>query len=466
MKFKMMNGPALWVWLFLLVGASCQYLLGLGGYIVADTTYAGEIWLLLAAAIFAARSQRGSYVSLFFIFQICTFLFLGGRLFALSLGFDIDGGAFDLDFMANYIATPEIKNSTFYYVVLLIVGTNIGYCTSLFKSAKMSDRTVLDWRLVLVLVVLLAIPSLVGLKERVISAFMNGYESTYASQSADYSAGGNAFQAAFSAAIALCFATRKRLVIVLAILLMVVQSIAGLAIGGRGQFLTIMATFLWLYGRNRKVNLLKLAGVFVLLGVATNVLLGFSARATGLVSHGILDGLVNSLNEQGVSLGVFAYSLNVSHYPISAYFQELIPGTSVFASILTGQPLKATDLSFAAYLSSVANVHRFNMGNGLGWSMAGDIYLFSMGIVPIYFLLCFAFGRFLSFLDTKAGESTYWFALALALAPRIFFLPRSSFAGVIPFLPYFMVAFWLVKRLGTTRADNKEAPRNERYDRA
>lgn len=452
MKFKVVGGFVLWTWLFLLVAGTAQYLLGLGGYFVSDQVYAIEFWMFIVAVVLSAHVQGVPYVSIFFIFQCCVFLFLGGKLIALSLGADISGSPFDLDFMANYAATPEIKNSAFFYVGLLIVATNVGYYTAIFKSTNDGERQVLDWRPIFVLVIVSAIPFLMEIKDRLSLAFHSGYESIYLSQTGSYSAGAYVFQSVFAACVALCFATQKRFMMALAIFLMAIQGVSGMAMGGRGQFLTVMATFLWLYGRSRKIGLARLVIVFVVLGASTNLLLGFSARAGGVVSRGLVDGLLSSLVDQGVSLGVFSYSLTIPHYPIMAYFQEVIPGTSLFASIFSNQDIKPTDLSFSAFLSSVANMQRFNKGNGLGWSMLADAFVFSMGFAPVFFVLCALFGRAIAALDVKSKQSNFWFALAVSLAPRVFFLPRSSFGTIITFLPYFVVAYWVFMKIGRRAA--------------
>jgi hypothetical protein len=446
-----MHPLALGGWICMLVLAALQFSLGMLGEYVPDLAYSLEFWAICVTCVVTLRLQRAPVASLFFFFECCFFVFIGGRLLSLPLlPLDAPGSPFDLEFMAEYRATQHIRSLAFFLVVIFVGALNIGYFTASWKL-KPSRALPFNGRIAVLLLALMAVPMTYLALTRLKLAFSQGYQAQYLGQTSAYQVGNGLLEAVYFVLLGLAYVTPGKFARRLVLCLLAIHGVVGMAAGGRGQFLTIMALMLWLYGRKRDISLWMLMLIFTMLGTCANLLLQFSARNAEMEVTSILGVVTGMLWDQGVSLGVFSYSLSVANYPLLAYVQTIFPGTAWVASLFSGHGIDPTQLSFAARLSSIADPDMFLNGNGLGWSVLGDLALFSGGIVPVFALLCLFAGWGLRALDDGARISVFWLALAVALGPRLFFLPRAALSTVIPFLFYFLLIFWLLRLLGGAR---------------
>jgi hypothetical protein len=449
-----MHSLALSGWVLVLVlGAVLGHL----GEYASDLAYSLEFWGLCVMCVLTLRLQRAPVASLFFFFECCFFLFIGGRLLSFPLlPADAPGSPFDLEFMAGYVATDAIKNAAFFFIVVFLSALNLSYFT---VSVKLTPRRTLPFngRVAVLLLLLFAAPMTYLELARLKLAFSQGYQAQYLGQTSSYQAGNGLLEAVYFVLLGIAYVTPGRFAPRLVIVLLGIHGVVGMASGGRGQFLTIVALMLWLYGRKRNIRLWMLMLIFMALGTCANLLLQYSARETEVNVTTFMGMLTGMLWDQGVSLGVLSYSLSIANYPLLAYVQTIFPGTALVASLFSGHGIDATQLSFAATLSAIADPDKFLNGNGLGWTLLGDLVLFSGGLMPLFALFSAFVGWGLRTLDDGARISIFWLALAVSLGPRLFFLPRAALATVIPFLFYFFLMFWLLKLIsgarGTQRRD-------------
>ncbi|WP_061132431.1 O-antigen polysaccharide polymerase Wzy [Caballeronia fortuita] len=451
-----MHPLALSGWIFVLFASTLQFALGCFDEFTSDLGYSLEFWALCLLCVATLRLQRVAVTSMLFFFECCFFVFIGGRLLSYPLmTINGPGSPFDLEFMAEYVATDAIKNIAFFYLVIFISFLNLGYWTVSIR-VRQRPSLPLNGKFASALLLMAAIPMLFQTFGRLKLAFSQGYQAQYLGQTSAYQAGSGFLEAIYFVLLGIAYVSPSKTVRKLVLMLLCLHGLAGIASGARGQFLTVMALLLWLYGRRRKIRLWTLMLIFTALGVCANLLLQFSARATQIEAASPLDVITGMLWDQGVSLGVFSWSLNVHGYPLLAYVQTIFPGTAWVAQLISGHAVDARDLSFAAALSATSDPDMFLKGNGLGWSVLGDLALFSGGMFPLFALFSVLIGWGLRALDDGSRVSALWMALAVAIGPRLFFLPRASLSTIIPFLFYFIFIYWLLQLISGARASSRQ----------
>lgn len=390
-------------------------------------------------------------MSLFFLFlTLSNILFIGGRFWGILINPELE--LMEGTFFHNYYIVPRHMNETLCYVVTFIFLASFGYKT--YKSHKRQNGNTFTivikekpdtflkhffW-IVLILAVY-------GQIQNFIYAFTQGsYLAMYEGQTGDYTAGGSLGKILLYICFGLSMAygtknTQKRYLI-----LFFIYAIINILIGGRGTLGAVLMFSIWYYSLSHKINILKLAalGIFSLLFLLW--IFSFSIRqADSTIDLGLVDTISYFLYSQGISLAVFDQSRDVINYPALAYVQSIIPGSSSIYSLFTGISLAPQDVSFASYLSYSLNPSLFANGNGLGWTLLGDLYLFGGRCLIGFGLLSYIFGYICSLVESKASSSMFCKVLIFSIFMRLMLLPRAGLNEIIPFIVYVYVIHGMFK---------------------
>ncbi|WP_343666654.1 O-antigen polysaccharide polymerase Wzy [Paraburkholderia tropica] len=433
-------------WLLAVAFQFIQYLACRGGLEISDKFYALEILSFIFLTLRSAKYARRGYSSILFLFSASFYLFICGRFIALLIGFEADEGVFDLNWMASFRADEAARVSAFLYLSTFVCLLNFSYLSARFDAPRDDcSKSTNVWLILFFMVVFGSIQIVNGLGT-VASALKGGYESIYASQAGEYAAGRATLSILFYVSISLAFTTNVRWIQRGAIALLLVSSIMTLVAGARGGFVSVLMLMIWLYGRKREVNVKKILIAFLTIGISLEIVMQFSARASGHSDLNILDIPAYFIYSQGVSLGVFSFSQSISELPLAAYMQSLFPGVLFVLSGISGS-VNLHEANFQNYISWIADPIKYQAGFGLGWTLLSDIYVYSFGIFPIFAVFSLMCGLGIRWLDDNEMRSKLWHAVCIGLLMKIFMLPRSSISTVISFLVYFFILYVVVSFL-------------------
>ncbi|WP_233882879.1 O-antigen polysaccharide polymerase Wzy [Paraburkholderia flagellata] len=439
--------PVKVAWLMLFSFQVIQYFIGRSGIVVSDSVYAAEVMIFVFFTLFSTRAVKGVFASLFFLFSASFYLFICGRFIAIFLGYDSGEGAFDLNWMTSYVASQDIRGSSFLYLSSFICLYNIGYFLFVFERNYETDDREVNIYIVSLLIIVFSLLQIYSGLSAVVSAFKGGYESIYAAQAGEYSAGAATISILFYVSISLAFTTKSSLTRRVAIVLLIASSIISLIAGTRGGFISVLMLLVWLYGRNNSISARKIATIFVLMGLVLEVVMQFSARTSGHDDLNIAEIPLYFVYSQGVSLGVFAFSQTVSAFPLTAYIQSLMPGALFILKSFSGA-VELHNANFLNYLSWTASPSGYAAGFGLGWTLLSDLYVYSFGFFPVFAIFSLLCGLGVRWLDDRGRMSGVWTAVCVGLSLKLFMLPRSSISTVFSFLVYFYILYMIVRILG------------------
>lgn len=389
-------------------------------------------------------------LSPFFIFlTLSNILFIGGRFWGILINPELD--LMEGTFFHNSYIDKKHMNETLRFVILFIFLASLGYklcpnygknkCILTTEYKREPDRFLKNfWWIVLILAVY-------GQIQNFIYAFTQGsYLAMYEGQTGDYTAGGSLGKILLYICFGLSMAygsayTQKRYLI-----LFFVYSTINILIGGRGTLGAVLMFSIWYYSLSHKINIVKLAILCVFSLLFLLWIFSFSIRqADSSMSLGLVDTISYFLYSQGISLAVFDQSRDIIDYPALAYIQSIIPGSSTIYSLFTGVSLSPQDVSFSSYLSYSLNPSLFANGNGLGWTLMGDLYLFGGRTYIGFGILSFIFGYLCSYIESKASLKIFYKVLIFAIFMRFVLLPRAGLNTIIPFIAYVYVIHTMFK---------------------
>ena len=398
--------------------------------------------------------------SAFFLFYITfIFLFIGGRFWGniLDRDLEIQVGTF---FHTSYLSNIEWKN-TLLYVITFMYASTFGYLlnnkTSIKPKIGLNNKTEINSILKIIGVLLGIITIYNSLALLKVAYSSSSYLSLYAGQTEGFNAGGSLINTLlyvfFGFAMSFGNSYNQRLYLIV----FFVSAIISIMIGSRGALGAILLFSIWLYNQKKQINLLKLASI----GALSLVILLFLASVSirGADKEGqetILAALSVFFHQQGISLAVFAQSMDID-YPIIPYFQSIIPGFSAIYSLITGTALESYEVSFNTYLSYYLNPTLYERGNGLGWTIMSDMYCYSQGNILIYTFLSLIFGYLSRYLENNRKNSLLCGAIYYAIFMRFLILPRASLSTICPLIIYVIIIFYFIKFSGQLLAKRQKS---------
>lgn len=275
----------------------------------------------------------------------------------------------------------------------------------------------------------------------------SGYNAIYLSQTESYLS--NSFLLVltmFFFAMTMTFGNKKNRVLYVSMIL--AEGVINILGGGRGALGSFLLFAIWLASTKWKLNFKKL---FIGGGIALFLLLFMSQMSKRSQDSGkeydfVTDMIGLFIYSQGESLATFEKSREYT-YPALSYIQTFIPGSSLIYTKLFDPNLKNYESSFSLYLSQCMNVKRFLEGDGGGWTLISDLYLFSGRTWIGYVLLSLIFGFLIARLECKSKTDMLYRVVMFSIFFRLLTLPRSGLNYICPLLVYVMIYYFLFPRI-------------------
>lgn len=428
---------------------ACLFVEGVGiGFSTPLVAYFVVLFLsLVFTAVILAPSKPGSLTSLFFI---SCFVFLFGR-FIGHVFFGLDD-IFSIGFFAHYTLNEHEASRLSLILSMFMLSILIGVYLRAFFFCNWTIRPFVNLHVALpegfslrrVVFFLFALSSSALYSYSALDSFITsrvfGYLALYSSQGELYS-GSSFVRPYFFVMLGLSFAFGVKLEKKILLITLAFSSILFLLAGQRSVFVSTMFLFIWIYAFYRGLSWTK-AVLFLLATFFSLMLLGtFSQRASIAGQEGVYGFIANFFFIQGISMMVFDVSVRVSDYPLLAFFQSFIPGSSRIYSFF--YEVRSYDIHYADYLAYTLDSEAFYRGQGLGWTLPGSFYIWSGGMLGIFSLFSVAFGYCLRLVDEISGKSRFWTGAVVCLLPTMILLPRSQFSFLIPLFIYYFI-FYLI----------------------
>lgn len=398
----------------------------------------------------------GKRPTLFVLYMVSFNLFLGGRFFVYL--FSQENDIFLLSWYTYFNPKGQERLLVYLFVYAYIVMSTIGCCVEWHKQRRVLftpqlsaiESSKFDCILKKLFPVVVFC-SLYYLYEGVQAILTYGYGTVAISdnveQNVSYLAKFSSMSAGIFTGMAIAYGTKQTIKKYVSLLL--ITSLITLIMGSRGAFASMILFCLWLYSLYYNISIKKIllygaAGLTILL-----LLFSLSVRADsyGITNMSSLEALTDFFYSNGGSLAIFGASMTIKDYPLLPYFQTFITGANFFYSKITGAVLKPEDISFQGHMCNTFDSDLFYSGAGLGWTVTGDLFLFSSGNILVYCILCFFIARFITYIDMSSFRSSFYRYMAASLSMGLFMMPRGSSAALFAMIPYIYIYFFLLKYL-------------------
>jgi hypothetical protein len=144
---------------------------------------------------------------------------------------------------------------------------------------------------------------------------------------------------------------------------------------------------------------------------------------------------------QGGTFLIVNEALKIDNPPLLGYLKTLLPGIQIlFTSFGVTERYKFDWSSNLAYkLDKIL----YQEGFGLGWSVFADLYFLAFGILPLYLIMLFFWGKWLNILDSK--QSQFIKAASFIFVFYVFALPRNSISPVLFTLLIYLILVSLLR---------------------
>lgn len=389
-----------------------------------------------------------SKITPFFLFCVSfSFLFIGGRFWAFLLSpdenlFDLLGGTF---LIRDGIPTKYWVN-LLTWVICFYIFSILGY---IFKKKMKLMMTACDRNINTILNVVFWPLTLfsVGTKLQDFHYALSngGYLAMFEDQTQSYSSFSSLGVILLYALFGMAYTYGDKILKRKYLSLLFVYSFLTILIGSRGAFGSFMMLLLWLYSRNRKLNVIKLFVVGSSALILLLVIFSFSIRAVGVEGFTGIESLSAFFYSQGITLLVFEKTMEINSFPIVATFQSFIPGSTFFYTHFIKPSAYPYELTFDAYISYNVNPEAFMNGNGLGWSILGDFYVFSNGNVILFAVMSVLFGYICAYIENRCSTKSFFNVLVFATFIKFMFLPRAGLNTIIPFIWYIAIIYIMIR---------------------
>ena len=406
-------------------------------------------YLLGLYTIWLVTKQK---ITPYILFYLTCGLFIGGRFFAVGLGYD-DESIFQPTFFYYYPIDDIRKIEIMRYVIGFFLMINLGFvCSRNITSYKhisfdfaLKQNTNNDINTILKLLYpFFLLITLYYSGTDLLRVLKGGYLALYMGrQSDEYSAGASILLALNSAFFGISMGYGNRQNQKKYILLFILRALIEVIIGSRRSFGAMLLVFLWMWSSHKKISLKKLLLTLGACGGLLILIASFSIRALAPDSTMLnYDKLAYSfLYSQGITLMVFDSSRLINDYPTIGYFNNLLPGTNFIYHLFSSRLLYPQDIDWSNWMCYNFNPKMFTSGAGLGWSIMSDVYLYSNRIFPIFLLLSSIWGFFLGIWERLSEYSKFLKAWLFMVIMAIVVVPRSSIGSIFPHVYYLFIIF-------------------------
>lgn len=401
-------------------------------------------YLFILYALWIIGNKR---IQPYLLFYLTFGLFIGGRFWANVLGYD--GDIWSPTIFYSYSVSHDCRVELLQQVIGFMCFSLVGYSLSKIHSRKeshcfdfhLSRVSIESIRLILKRFYIFFLIYIIFTNvSKLLSSLDGGYLSLYAGkQSSKYVSGGSIIDALLSVFLGIAMGYGNMKCRRNYLILMVITSFFMIIIGARSHFGAMLLVLLWLYAQYHKVNLKQT--LLLCLGCMTSLLFIFFTMSlrTSSSDPQFIDSwniFLTFIYDQGSSLMVFDVSKMIDSYPILPYFTRFLPGITGLISLLTGNSYYPYETSFADYMCYQLNPQLFLSGQGLGWSLLSDIYLFSFRSFFLFLILSMGWGFLIGKLEYWAEYSTFFKSYMYIIITGLLMVPRSSIAGIFPYIFY------------------------------
>ena len=388
-----------------------------------------------------------------FLTTFC-FLFIGGHfwgnLFSPQLLSTRVGS-----FMDPTPSSDKEWNNTLIYILLFLYCSLLGYYNKYSTSNVISDNTVYIKNLICnnkinqllyILFYPLAFFILYSQYKILLIVLEGGYNTIYLIQSGNYS--GNSLLLVllyFFFAMAMVYGDSKNKK--LYIILIISDAILKVIAGGRGSFGSFLMFALWLYSTKHNINIKKISigASIILLSLLTISQISKRMKDSDTKYTSINDVIGLFVYAQGESLSTFEKSRDYE-YPALAYVQTFIPGSSFIYHKLFDPDLKNYETSFSLSLSRNLNVIKFENGDGTGWTLMSDIFVFSGRTWIFYIIISGILGYLLACLEIKSRTNSLYRVILFSIFLRLMILPRTGLNYICPLIVYVCLFHFILNK--------------------
>ena len=408
------------------------------------------VLIIIISRIFLFKENAFSFYSLYYFTFV---IFIGGSLFAYPF---YDGELLCRDIFGLICLSNDVFSKAFFLMgsasILIEIGYSISTKNKNDKSVNhyqysdfVSKRIIIFTRFI----ALFFFPLLYfSTFNSIIRNFSQGYLAGFKSSQGESYATPNAiiYLLIVSVGLGLVFTIKNKYPKFFKIYFMLFISNLLLSVmaGGRAGFVTALFMLLWLKYKdlNGARQLIKLVfyGIFII-GLI-NLTMIYNGRL-GDSEISVADLFFRLIDSQGVSFFVFALSTTIDNYPLIAYFKTIIPGSAHLYNIFI-ESVPSYMAAFPNYLAWKIDPSLYYEGYALGWSILSDFYLFSFGYYPLFLIISFFWGVFLSKLS---GNSIFANGLLITVMPVLFMINRATLSALIPYIILYVFSYLFLTRV-------------------
>lgn len=418
-----------------------------------DSIYSSIFCLYYLLTLYTIWVSGNKQIQPYLLFYLTFGLFIGGRFWANLMGYE--GDIWKPTYFYSYGISQEHKINLLRQVIGFMCCSSIGYVLSkkyiainkLKIDISFSSKTIHQINVTLkYFYVFFAIYVLWTYSAKLILALEAGYLSLYiGKQTSEHATGASLIDALLNVSVGLAmgYGDSKNRCNYLFLLIMI--SLFMVVIGSRASLGVTLLLLLWIYAQYHKISLIKLFLSCIGCMCALLLVFSFSIRqsAAGSQFSNLWDLILIFLYDQGISLMVFDASQLIDSYPILAYYTRFFPGVGGIAGLFAGEAFYPQELSFGGYMCYVLNPSLYLAGQGLGWTLLSDIYLFSFRLLPVFFLLSICWGYLIGKLEYWAEHSRFFKSYIYISIVGLLMVPRASIAGIFPYI-FYLLAYLFV----------------------
>ncbi|MER5099142.1 O-antigen polysaccharide polymerase Wzy, partial [Providencia stuartii] len=226
----------------------------------------------------------------------------------------------------------------------------------------------------------------------------------------------------------------KKLTLILMIILFII-CLTLLFMGSRGPIMTYVLLFFWVYKRHKNILKISIYGLGILLIIQ---LLNSYVRTVSNYDNL----LAKFIYDQGTTFIILPFLEYINDWPTVGLLQNFIPGISRFTSLFYDYP--AYEANLANFLGYHLNPELHSLGNGLGWTVIADAYIYSGKFIPLFSLYSIIFGFILGLFSISSKNNKFSLALITTLTLQLSFLYRSGLFAIIPLMMYFFIVYFIL----------------------
>lgn len=384
-----------------------------------------------------SKNNIRNFVNLQSFFLLGFFVFFLGRISALLLNPSLYNEIFCIDFIFNYCE----GNSNINYLILVLNLILLSFSApfllySKFKNVVINQDKILKNRLVILYLVTF-VSSLLVINNVLSSVFLavsQGYMALYANQVESYQTPYMLLINTIAiAGMAVLYSLKEKIKPIffnVIFLLFLLSMLFLILTGSRAAFISALLLIIWHIYKNKSINFIRyfvllLFSLLVIYSIDTIAALS-GARPTES-NGGFLKNMGDTLYNQGITLMVFNSSINIQDYPLLGYIKTLLPGIQVVFSHFDIN--ERHEFDWSSYMTYHENRQAYNQGLGLGWSIFSDFYILSFGILPIFCLFIYLFGKFLIYVSN--ANNNFKMGLLFICILSCFSIVRASISPLI-----------------------------------